>query len=174
MGRFLAVCGWLAWQIGRALRRLPLPASVSVKRAASAIGFVLVGLAIVPLIVPLFDAQPQDVTVQQIMDGTATEPGTWVRVRGTAVALDDLDEPPTDAPGSYGILADRFNPLRSIVVEGALDAAINSPDKSQFWVECPRSVLLLSRCSANSTQPTSSARPAVSRTVSKTAKYTPL
>lgn len=128
MGRFLAVWGWLAWQIGRALRRLPLPAGVTVKRAASAVGFVVLGLAIVPLVIPLFDAQPRDVTVQQVMDGTVAEPGTWIRLRGTTVSLDDLDEPPTEDPGRYGILADAFNPLRSIVVEGALDAAIDSPD----------------------------------------------
>ncbi len=123
MGRFLAVCGWLAWQTGRALRRLPLPASVTATHAATAVGIVLLALSVVPLLIPLFDAQPKDVTVQQVMDGTI-EPGTWIRLQGTTV---ELDQAPTEDPGRYGILADAFNPLRSIVVEGDVDVAIDSP-----------------------------------------------
>jgi hypothetical protein len=123
MGRFLAVCGWLAWQTGRGLHRLPLPASVTARQAASAVGVVLLALSVVPLIVPLFDAQPEAITVQQVMDGAVAEPGTWVRLQGTTV---ELEESPVEEPGRYGILADAFNPLRSIVVEGNLDAAIAS------------------------------------------------
>ena len=62
--------------------------------------------------------------MQQIMDGTVAEPGTWVRLQGTTV---ELDESPTEDPGRHGILADAFNPLRSIVVEGDVDVAIDSP-----------------------------------------------
>ena len=124
MGRFLAVCGWLAWQTGRALRRLPLPASVTATKAATAVGVVLLSLAVVPLIIPLFDAQPRDTTVQQIMDGTVAEPGTWVRLQGTTV---ELEESPTEESGRHGILADAFNPLRSIVVTGDVDVAVDSP-----------------------------------------------
>jgi hypothetical protein len=124
MGRFLAVCGWLAWQTGRSLRRLPLPANVTGRQAASAVGVVLLALAVVPFIIPLFDAQPRDVTVQQVLDGQVSEPGTWVRLQGSTV---ELDQDPTEQPGRYGILADAFNPLRAIVLEGDVDVAIANP-----------------------------------------------
>ena len=122
VGRFLALCGWLAWQVGR---RIPAPSRLGGRRAGGIfVGVALLLLSIVPLVLPQFDAQPQDLTVQQIMDGAVTEPTGWVRLRGTTV---ELEESPTGEPGSFGILADAANALRSIVATGNLASAIASP-----------------------------------------------
>lgn len=95
----------------------------SVRTGATAAGIVLLVLAVVPVILPLFDAQPDDVRVQRILDGAVAD-GAWVRLSGTTVALTDS---PTGQPGSYGILADAVNPLRSVVVRGDVESAIASP-----------------------------------------------
>jgi hypothetical protein len=124
VGRFLAACGWLAWQVGRRARALPRAGGGAVRATATAVGIGMLVLAVVPLIVPLFDAQPQDVTVQQIMNGAVSDPSGWVRLRGNVVALDGS---PTGEEGSFGILADTVNPLRSIVVQGDLPSVIGSP-----------------------------------------------
>lgn len=121
VGRFLAVCGWLAWQVGR---RIPIPSRAGGRGLGAIIAaVVLIILSIVPLVLPQFDAQPQDLTVQQIMDGAVTEPTGWVRLRGTTVAL---EASPTGEAGSFGILADAGNALRSIVVQGDIPSAITS------------------------------------------------
>jgi hypothetical protein len=124
VGRFLAICGWLAWQVGRRLRALHLPTALS-GNAASVVGMMLLVLALVPLVLPSLDAQPQEATVQSVLDGGLSQPDTWVRLRGTAVALEDT---PTGVEGSFALLADATNPLRSIVVQGDVRSAIESPE----------------------------------------------
>lgn len=124
LGRFLALCGWLAWQVGRRLGAIPLPRSVTKRHVANAAGLALLLLALVPIVLPNFDPQPESVTVQQVLDGQVAA-GTWVRLAGSAVAIDGT---PTGVEGSYALLADRANPLRSIVVQGDVRTAIDSPD----------------------------------------------
>lgn len=124
LGRVLAVCGWLAWQVGRRVGAIPLPRRISPRHGATAAAVVLLLVALVPLVLPSFDAQPERVTVQQILDGSVA-PGTWVRVAGSSVALEGT---PTGVEGRYAILADRANPLRSIVVQGEIGSAVASPD----------------------------------------------
>jgi hypothetical protein len=124
VGRFLAICGWLAWQVGRRLRAMRLPAALS-RNAAGAAGVLLLVLAVVPLVLPSLDAQPQEATVQAVLDGRLGQAGTWVRLHGSAIAL---EETPTGVDGSFAILADATNPLRSIVVQGDVQTAIDSPD----------------------------------------------
>jgi hypothetical protein len=113
MGRFLALCGWLAWQIRRPFRRTPLArlanAPVALLAAALAV------TAILPIAMPLFDPQPLDVDVPSLFDGQATAPGTWVRLRGRAFPLEDS---PTGAPGSHALLVDAERLLRAVVVRG--------------------------------------------------------
>jgi hypothetical protein len=110
MGRFIAICGWLAWQIRRPFRGL-------VGRFSMAPVYVLAGvfaaIATLPIIVPLLDPQPSDVGVPAIFDGAVTEPGTWVRIQGRAFPLDGS---PTGEPGAYALLVDANRLLRAIVV----------------------------------------------------------
>jgi hypothetical protein len=106
MGRLLALCGWLAWQVRRPLRRLGSAVPV-------ALAILLLILAAVPIVIPQLDPQPQDVTVQEVIDGAVTEPSGWVRLRGRISPLEDA---PTDARGDYALLVDEVDPLRAIVV----------------------------------------------------------
>ncbi len=106
MGRLLALCGWLAWQVRRPLRRLGNAVPV-------ALAILLLILAAVPIVIPQLDPQPQDVTVQEVIDGAVTEPSGWVRLRGRISPLEDA---PTDARGDYALLVDEVDPLRAIVV----------------------------------------------------------
>jgi hypothetical protein len=114
MGRLLAVCGWLAWQVGRPFRR------GSVRRdsrpAVAGVAVALLLLAAVPIALPLFAAQPTDTVVQEIRDGLVSEPGTWVRVRGRVFPLADS---PTGQDGNFALLVDGANSLRAIVVQSA-------------------------------------------------------
>jgi hypothetical protein len=109
LGRALGVCGWLAWQVRRPFRR-----GSALRRAAP---YVLAGLLIVaaaaPLVIPMLDAQPQNVTVQDIIDRAVTEPNGWVRLRGEVVPLETS---PTGEPGSYGLLVDASDTLQAIVL----------------------------------------------------------
>jgi hypothetical protein len=123
MGRLLAICGWLAWQVGRVARSLPRAGAEAWRTAAAVMGAVLLLVTLVPIVLPQLDAQPQTVTVQQIMDGAVTEASGWVRLSGSTVPL---EASPTGGPGRFGILADDRNPLRSIVVEGNLEGAVAS------------------------------------------------
>ena len=77
---------------------------------------VLAMLAVVPLVAPMFEAQPTDVAVEEIFEGEVGEPGTWVRMRGRVFPLADS---PTGEEGSYALLVDETNTLRSIVVRSA-------------------------------------------------------
>jgi hypothetical protein len=125
VGRILAVCGWLALRVSQRVGALKVAAALASRNVATGVGILLLLVAVVPLVLPSFDAQPRDATVQQVLDGAIGEPGTWVRLRGRTVALDGT---PTGVEGSYAILADAVNPLRSIIVQGDVQSAIDSPE----------------------------------------------
>ena len=111
IGRFLAICGWLAWQVRRRFEgRGP---SALGRAAPVVVAVVLVALAAVPIVLPLFDAQPADATVQLIIDDEVSEPTGWVRLRGRVVPL---PERPTGRPGRYAIFVDASDRLQAIVV----------------------------------------------------------
>ena len=116
IGRILALCGWLAWQIGRPFRATPL------RRLRSGpvvlVALLLLGAAAVPIVVPLLDPQPEDATVQQIFDGTTTHPDGWLRLSGRLVPLRSS---PTGDRGAYALLVDADNALRAVVVESAAE-----------------------------------------------------
>ena len=79
------------------------------------IALILTGAAAVPIVAPLLDPQPEDVTVQQIFDGTTTHAEGWIRLRGRVVAL---RQSPTGERGSFALLVDTDNPLRAIALRG--------------------------------------------------------
>ncbi len=106
------MCGWLAWQVRR-----PFGRRSGARRAAPyVLAALLVVLAAAPIVVPMFDPQPQDTTVQDIVDRAITEPSGWVRLRGRVVPL---RESPTDEPGRYALLVDEADSLDAIVVRAA-------------------------------------------------------
>ncbi|MGH2417410.1 MAG: hypothetical protein ACRDFY_03670 [Candidatus Limnocylindria bacterium] len=111
-GRILATCGWLAWHVGRPFRATPL------RRLGSApvlvVAVLLLAAAAAPIVAPLLDAQPEDVVVQQIFDGTTTHPQGWIRLTGQVVPLSDA---PTGERGSFALVVDADNPLRAVVVQ---------------------------------------------------------
>ena len=109
--RFLAFCGWLAWHVRRPFRGRRL---AGLRRAAPIIVAVaLLAAAAAPVVLPLLDAQPDDATVQTIIDDDVDEPAGWVRLRGRLVPL---TEPPTDRAGRYALLVDAADRLQAIVV----------------------------------------------------------
>jgi hypothetical protein len=112
MGRLLAVCGWIAWQVGRPFRRGSLRRDA--RPAVIGVGVVLLILALLPIVIPQFAAQPTDAAVQEILDGVVDEPDTWVRLRGR---LFPLAESPTGQDGNFAMLVDEANTLRAIVVQ---------------------------------------------------------
>src|ERR1700752_369439 len=109
-GRFLAICGWLAMKVGG-----PFTGPLSVLRpwAPFVVAGLLLVLAAAPIVVPMFQAQPQDVTIQQILGGRVSEPSRWVRLQGR---VGPLTEAPTDEPGRYGLFVDAADTLQAIVV----------------------------------------------------------
>jgi hypothetical protein len=116
MGRVLAICGWVAWQTRRLFDGTRLSRASSV--LAPALAVVLVLLAAVPIVLPFFEPQPEDTNVQQIFDGTISHADGWVRLRGR---ISPLRESPTGQEGSFSLLIDAENPLRSVVVESSGD-----------------------------------------------------
>ncbi|MGI8658931.1 MAG: hypothetical protein ACR2K4_09245, partial [Candidatus Limnocylindria bacterium] len=90
----------------------PAVSRVIGRRAVPALGVLLLVIALVPLVAPALDPQPEDATVQQIMDNSVVHPDGWVRLTGRVVAL---REPPTP---DAALLVDAANPLRAIVVTG--------------------------------------------------------
>jgi hypothetical protein len=112
-GRILAIAGWLAWLAARPFRRTPLRRFRGAPAVIAAV--VLLVLAALPIVLPQLDPQPQDVAVDEILSGTVSEPGTWIRLTGGAFGL---SEPPTDAEGSYALFVDADRQLRAIVVRG--------------------------------------------------------
>lgn len=107
MGRLLAICGWLAWQIRR-----PVGARLA-RLAPAVVAAILVVVALVPIVVPLLEAQPEDTTVQAIFDRATTHPDGWVRLTGRMVPL---SQTPTGEDGAHALLVDAANPLRAVVV----------------------------------------------------------
>jgi hypothetical protein len=107
MGRLLAICGWLAWQVRRPLRALGNIAPI-------AVAVLLVIVAALPIVIPQFDPQPQDATVQDVVDGAVTEPAGWIRLQAHVIVR--LSEAPTDERGRYGLLVDETDELRAIVL----------------------------------------------------------
>jgi hypothetical protein len=116
MGRLLAICGWLAWQVRRPLRALGNIAPI-------AVSVLLVVVAALPIVVPQLDPQPEDVTVEEVVDGAVTEPTGWIRLQGHVIV--PLSEAPTDERGRYGLLVDETDELRAIVLrsEQSISAA---------------------------------------------------
>jgi hypothetical protein len=110
IGRFLAICGWLAVQVrrpfGGPLRGLR-------RWAPLVVAALLALLAAAPIVVPMLDPQPQDVTVAEIAGDAVTEPAGWVRLRGEVVPL---SRSPTGEPGRYGLFVDESDTLAAIVV----------------------------------------------------------
>lgn len=90
------------------------------------IALLLVGAAAVPIVLPLLDPQPEDVTVQQIFDGTTTHPEGWIRLRGRLVPLRTS---PTGERGSFALLVDADNPLRAVVVRA--ESSLEEADTTQ-------------------------------------------
>ena len=107
MGRLLAICGWLAWQLRRPLPRLGAAVPI-------AVAVLLVILAALPIVIPQLDPQPEDVTVQQVIDGVVTEPSGWVRVQAHVIV--PLSDAPTEGRGRYGLLVDETDELQAIVI----------------------------------------------------------
>jgi hypothetical protein len=109
-GRILAICGWLAMSVRR-----PFGGPLSAVRpwAPIVVAALLLVLAALPIVVPVLQAQPEDVTVQQILDNAVSEPNGWVRLQGRVVPL---TESPTGEPGDYGLLVDEADTLQAIVV----------------------------------------------------------
>jgi hypothetical protein len=118
MGRLLAICGWVAWQTRRPFRGRRSRRAGRAIAPVLAVGLVL--LAAVPIVLPFFEPQPEDVTVQQIFDGTTTHPDGWLRLRGR---LSPLADSPTGQRGSFALLIDEENSLRAVVVQAASDLA---------------------------------------------------
>ena len=112
-GRILAIAGWLAWVVARPFRRTPLRRFPGAP--ATALAVLLLVAAALPIVLPQLDPQPADVSVDEILSGAVTEPGTWVRLTGRAFGL---DEPPTERDGSYALFVDQAERLRAIVVRG--------------------------------------------------------
>lgn len=86
------------------------------------VGVLLIGAAAAPLVIPQLDPQPQDATVQEIIDSQVVEPSGWVRLEGRVVPLEDS---PTGERGIFALLVDGTDTLRSIVVRAGepIDAA---------------------------------------------------
>ena len=137
MGRFLAISGWLAWQVRRPFRRTPLGRFGNAP--VFGLAAVLVVLTLAPIAVPLLDPQPMDVDVPAIFDGEVTAPGTWVRIQGRAFAL---DESPTGTPGAHALLIDAERLLRAIVVRAAEPFPEVPPDEVETRAYSGRLVLL--------------------------------
>jgi len=113
MGRMLAICGWVAWHTRRPFDGTWLRSAGALLAPGLAVVFLV--LAAVPLVVPLLDPQPEDVSVQQVFDAMTAHPDGWARLTGR---ITPLVESPTGQDGSFGLLIDAVNPLRAIVVEG--------------------------------------------------------
>jgi len=116
MGHVLAICGWMAWQTRRLFDGTRLSGASTL--LAPSLAVLLVVLAAVPVLLPFFEAQPEDVEVQQIFDGAVSHPDGWVRLSGR---ISPLRESPTGEDGIYALLIDVANPLRAVVVESSAE-----------------------------------------------------
>jgi hypothetical protein len=112
MGRLLAVCGWLAWQVGRPFRRAGLRRDA--RPAVAGVAILLLILAALPIVLPQFAPQPTDAGVDDIFQGVVTAPDSWLRLHGR---LFPLTESPTGQDGNFALLVDDAKALRAIVVQ---------------------------------------------------------
>jgi hypothetical protein len=124
MGRLLAVCGWLAWQVGRPFRRGPLRNRA--KQVVLGVAVVLAVVAALPIVLPQLNAQPLDAEVDEILQGQVTEPGTWVRLRGRVFPL---SVSPTGQDGIYALLVDEVDTFRAIVLRSETAFADTPPEE---------------------------------------------
>ena len=124
MGRLLAVCGWLAWHVGRPFRRGPLRSRAP--QVVLGLAVLLAVLATLPIVLPQFGAQPVDAEVDEILQGQVTAPGTWVRLRGRVFPL---SESPTGQDGIYALLVDEVDTFRAIVLRSGTAFADTPPDQ---------------------------------------------
>lgn len=112
MGRAMALVGWMAWVLRRPFDRRGW-SSVG-NFVAPALAAMLLVAAAAPIVIPLLDAQPEGVSVQQIFDGAVVDPDGWVRLRGR---ITPLGESATGEPGTFGLLIDAERRLRAVVVQ---------------------------------------------------------
>ncbi|MEO5985671.1 MAG: hypothetical protein ABIW50_02315, partial [Candidatus Limnocylindria bacterium] len=112
MGRAMALVGWMAWVLRRPFDRRGW-SSVG-NFVAPALAAMLLVAAAAPIVIPLLDPQPEDVSVQQVFDGAVVNPDGWVRLRGR---ITPLGESPTGEPGTFGLLIDAERRLRAVVVQ---------------------------------------------------------
>jgi hypothetical protein len=112
MGRLLAVCGWLTWQVGRPFRRGNLRRDA--RPAVAGVAVVLLILAALPIVIPQLAAQPTDAVVDDIFEGVVTAPDSWLRLHGR---MYPLTESPTGQNGNFALLVDDARALRAIVVQ---------------------------------------------------------
>lgn len=112
IGRFLAACGWLSWQLERRLATTPLR-RLGVRRVVGTLALVLVVAGIAPVVAATLQAQPQDATVDDVRNGLIINPDGWVRLRGR---VEPLTESPTGESGQWGLLVDSVDQLRAIAL----------------------------------------------------------
>ena len=110
-GRILAITGWLAWIVAHPFRRTPLRRFPGAP--AMVLGVALLAVAALPILLPQLDPQQVDVGVDEILSGSVSEPGTWVRLTGRAYAL---TQPTTNSEGGHALFVDEAQRLRAIVV----------------------------------------------------------
>jgi hypothetical protein len=114
VGRALAGCGWLAAHLERLLSASRPPRWLRGQRVVAAVALFLALVALVPIGVVVVIPQPQEATVQQILDGEAGQPGAWVRLRGRDLV--PLHEAPDVVAGRYALLVDARRETLAIVV----------------------------------------------------------
>jgi hypothetical protein len=121
-GRFLAICGWLAWQIQRRVVVGPLRRAGG-RRGVGVVAAIIAIVAFAPLVAGLAQDQPQDVTVEQLFADAVTHPERWVRLHGRSVPLAEDPTNLAQQAADYGLLVDAVNPLRAVVVEAGRTVA---------------------------------------------------
>jgi hypothetical protein len=115
IGRVLAVCGWLAWQVQRPIVRGPVR-RFGGRRLVAGLAAIVAVLALAPLVVGLAQDQPQDASVDALFDHAVTHPDGWVRLHGRTVSLAVDPTTLADTTTEYGVLVDADETLRAVVI----------------------------------------------------------